>query len=133
MNASSELHLRCAAQPRSVAPIRHALQAFLAALGFDGDALDDVTTAAGEALANAVEHAYGHAGADACDVELRARLDREKLTVDICDRGRFKHRAPIAGRGFGLRIIHAIAQESSVDISDGTRVRMLFNVPSRKS
>lgn len=54
----SELRLSCPAQSSYVAPIRHALGAFLEALQFDRNVRDDVTTAAGEALTNAVEHAY---------------------------------------------------------------------------
>lgn len=133
MNERSELRLCCRAHSRSVGPIRRALRAFLEALGFDRNSLDDVTTAAGEALANAVEHAYaGHADDD-CAVELRARLDRGKLAVDVVDRGCFVERAPLPGRGFGLRIMGAVAHQMRIETAGGTHVRMRFPGPRKKS
>ena len=129
MNSASQLRLRCPAQSRCVAPIRHALRAFLEAIGLGGDCVDDVTTAAGEALANAVEHAYqGHAG-PASYVELHARIDRGKLAVDVCDRGSFIERERLAGRGFGLHIIRAVTPQIRIDTALGTNVRMRFQLP----
>lgn len=131
MNASPQLRLRCPAQSRSVAPIRHALRAFLQAIGFDGDCLDDVTTAAGEALANAVEHAYGDDAESVPFVELHARIARGKLAVDVSDRGSFIERERLPGRGFGLRIIRAVAPQIRIDTARGTSVRMRFHIPKR--
>jgi serine/threonine-protein kinase RsbW len=124
----SELKLRCPAQSQYVALVRHALAAFLRALKFEGEALDDVTTAAGEALANIVEHAYVRSSTAAeCYLELRARLDgKGKLSVDVSDGGSFLERRPLPGRGFGLRIIQAVAGKLTIDTSDGTCVRMTF-------
>ena len=51
MNGVSELRLFQVAQTRSVAPLRHALFGFCEALRLRGDAVDDIITAAGEALA----------------------------------------------------------------------------------
>jgi anti-sigma regulatory factor (Ser/Thr protein kinase) len=128
MTGASELRLCCPAHARYVSQIRHALGAFLAALEFDRGACDDVTTAAGEALANAVEHAYANRPLDSeCDLELRARLKPSgTLSVDVSDRGTFIRRKPIAGRGFGLRIIRAVATEMNIDTSEGTCIRMRF-------
>jgi anti-sigma regulatory factor (Ser/Thr protein kinase) len=130
MKRSSELRLRCPAQSRYVAPIRHALGAFLEALEIDRAARDDVTTAAGEALANVVEHAYACSSSKSGgDVQLLARVDRGgKLSVDVRDRGSFIRREPVPGRGFGLRIIRAIAQ-LHIDTKRGTCVSMTFEGP----
>jgi anti-sigma regulatory factor (Ser/Thr protein kinase) len=128
----SELRLRCPAHSRCVGPIRRALRAFLEALGFDRRLLDDVTTAAGEALANVVEHAYDAKTEQRRDVELRARLNAGNLAVDVTDHGRFLQRAPLPGRGFGLRIIHAIVPHIHIDTSNGTRVEMRFPGPPAK-
>jgi anti-sigma regulatory factor (Ser/Thr protein kinase) len=128
----SELRLHCPAQSRYVPHIRHALAAFLEALQFDRSLRDDVTTAAGEALANVVEHAYARSpGTKVRDVQLLARLDSGgRLCVDVSDRGEFIRRKPLPGRGFGLRIIRAIARRMSIDTSRGTCVSMTFEVPS---
>jgi len=129
----SELRLCRPARTRSVAPIRRALRAFLEALAFDGSALDDITTAAGEALANAAEHAYAQdTRRGRRDVELLARFERGELSVEIADGGSFIERSPLPGRGFGLRIIRAIAYQIQIETSHGTRVRMLFPGPPSK-
>jgi serine/threonine-protein kinase RsbW len=132
VSGASELRLHCAARSSCVAPVRHALRAFLEALGFDARSLDDVTTAAGEALANAVEHAYGTESARDAGVELLARFDGDRLAVDVADRGSFKKRPPLPGRGFGLRIVRAVARQIRIETADGTRVKMQFPGPYQK-
>lgn len=128
MTGTSELRLRCPAQSRYVARTRHALAAFLQALEFEGQLLEDITTAAGEALANAVEHAYARSAIAAQRyLELRAKLGAKgSLSVDVSDGGSFIRRRPTPGRGFGLRIIRSIAEQLTIDTSAGTRVHMTF-------
>lgn len=128
MTGFSELRLNCVARPESAAPMRHAVAAFIAATGcFTPDTSDDILTAVGEALANAVEHAY--AGAPPLEVELVVRLDRNGvLAVDVFDRGTFIERAALPDRGFGLRVIRAIAQSVTITLDNGTHVRMIFSV-----
>jgi serine/threonine-protein kinase RsbW len=129
MTRSSHLHLHCPARSQYVALVRHALAAFLQVLEFERQSLEDITTAAGEALANIVEHAYVTAARPAeCFFDLHAKVSRNgKLCLDVSDGGLFLERAPLAGRGFGLRIIAAIAGELTIDTSAGTRVRMTFD------
>jgi len=124
----SVLRLRCPAQSRFVASLRHALASFLRAHDFSGQQLDDVTTAAGEALANIVEHAYAAASAEVERfISLRANVDAKgTLALEVYDGGKFVQRRPVPGRGFGLRIIRAIAGRMTIDTSDGTRLRMIF-------
>jgi anti-sigma regulatory factor (Ser/Thr protein kinase) len=135
MSPASELRLHCPAQSHYVAPIRHALAAFLQALQFDRDFLEDVTTAAGEALANVVEHAYARRRKQTpCYVELRARVLRSgRLSVDVSDDGSFIDRTPLPGRGFGLRIIRAVAGQLTIETAAGTRVRMTFDGVARQT
>ena len=124
----SVLRVRCPAQSRFVASLRHALASFLRAHDFNGQQLDDVTTAAGEALANIVEHAYGAASAEADRyIGLRANVDKNgTLALEVYDGGKFVQPRPVLGRGFGLRIIRAIAGRLTIDTSDGTRLCMIF-------
>jgi serine/threonine-protein kinase RsbW len=126
---SPELRLRCPAQSQYVAPVRHALAAFLQALEFERQQLEDVTTAAGEALANIIEHAYANVlPAEDHYLELHAKVSRQgRLSLDVSDSGSFIPRRPLPGRGFGLRIIRAIAAQLEIDTSAGTRVRMIFD------
>jgi anti-sigma regulatory factor (Ser/Thr protein kinase) len=128
MMGYSELRLNCIARRDAARPMRHAVAAFLAASGqIDRESSDDILTAVGEALANAVEHAYD--GVAENEVELFAHLDRDNtLAVDVFDRGVFIERAPRPGRGFGMRIVEAIAKSVSVNVDNGTHVHMTFAV-----
>lgn len=135
MSRSPELRLRAPAQSRNVAPLRHALAAFLEALHFDRNLRDDVTTAAGEAMANVVEHAYAACAKNITrDLQLLARVKRGgTVCVDISDHGSFLRRKPVPGRGFGLRIIRAIAGRMVISTSEGTCVSMTFQARPRRS
>jgi anti-sigma regulatory factor (Ser/Thr protein kinase) len=129
MTGYSELRINRLARRDAARPMRHAVAAFLEAAGcIDQEVNDDVLTAVGEVLANAVEHAYE--GVEENEVELFARLERDNtLAVDIYDRGTFINRAPRPGRGFGMRIVEAIAQAVTVNVDDGTHIHMIFNIP----
>ena len=133
MTGYNELRLNCIARREMARPMRHAVAAFLAASGCcTDDVSDDILTAVGEALANAVEHAYE--GQAENEVELFAQLgrDRNTLAVDVFDRGTFIERSePRPGRGFGMRIVESIAKAVTVDHAGGagTHVRMIFAVP----
>ncbi len=127
--ALSELHLWFPAQRERPKSIRHAVDKFLEVLDVERDARDDILTAIGEALINAVEHGYG-GGARGSLVELFARFAEDDLLyVDVADTGRFIERPSREGRGFGLRVIEAIALRLSIEADNGTRVRMVFSAP----
>ena len=115
MTGHSELRINCIARREAARPIRHAVAAFLTASGkVDREVQDDILTAVGEALANAVEHAYE---------------SNDTLAVDVFDRGTFISRAARPNRGFGMRIVEAIAKAVTVDVDNGTHVRMIFTLP----
>lgn len=127
--SASELRLRCPAQSQHVAPVRHALTAFLQALQLGRAPVDDITTAAGEALANIIEHAYASAASTAeTYLELHARTNENGgIAIDVSDCGSFIRREPLPGRGFGLKIIRAIAAQLTIDTAEGTCVQMVFD------
>jgi anti-sigma regulatory factor (Ser/Thr protein kinase) len=132
MMGYSELRINRIARPEAARPMRHAVAAFLAASGrVDDSRNDDILTAVGEALANVVEHAYE--GTDHNEIELFARLEKnDTLAVDVFDRGTFIERSPRPNRGFGMKIVKAIAHDVSVNVEDGTHVRMIFTLLSAK-
>jgi serine/threonine-protein kinase RsbW len=128
VNCTAELRLNRTATSDASRPLRHALSAFIDAAQIDPDRRDDIVLAVGEALANAVEHAYDDRPPGL--VELYACTDDQRtLTVDVVDDGRFIEREGTPGRGFGMRIMRAIARAVSVDVAGGTRVRMVFDAP----
>jgi anti-sigma regulatory factor (Ser/Thr protein kinase) len=126
-----ELRITHVATLECATPFRHALSAFLSALDINSVLCSDVITAAGEAMANALEHAYkGH---EPGDVELYAKEDdKQLLLVAVRDHGTFIVRAENPGRGYGLPIAQAIAQSVSIDTDDGTNVQMTFDIRERK-
>ncbi|MEO6913084.1 MAG: ATP-binding protein [Candidatus Baltobacteraceae bacterium] len=127
MTGRSELRIKLAANAQEAQPVRHALGAFLSAIGIEGVRREDILTAAGEALVNAIEHAYDGRPADTDEIEIFARQeDGTGLVIDVSDRGRFIELAERPGRGLGLRIARAIAQTVSIDTENGTTVRMIF-------
>ncbi len=95
MGGYSELRINRIARPEAARPIRHAVEAFLAASGRVADSQrDDILTAVGEALANVVEHAYE--GRDENEIELLARLERRRYPRRRRVRSRHVHRARAA-------------------------------------
>jgi len=128
MTSCSELRLKRTGHPAVARDFRRALTAFLTALGLGEDSRDDVATAVGEALANAVEHAY--CGVELGAVELQAHVvdGGRTLSVEVIDCGSFIERAPRPDRGFGLRIAQSIVRSLSIDAENGTHVRMLFDI-----
>lgn len=134
MTGRCELRLYSLALPERAKPLRHALGAFLAALDIEQERAVDILTAVGETVVNVIEHAYANAGLSAAgDVELFALADQpQTLRVEVFDRGTFVYRrAPRPGRGFGLRIVRAIARDVSVEATAvGTHISMLFDIGS---
>jgi serine/threonine-protein kinase RsbW len=126
--ARGNLRLELRAIGTAPSAMRHALNSFLVALKIPEDRRIDIVTASGEALANAVEHAY--AESEIGGVELTASMDRpDSLTVEVVDRGAFVEPRVREHRGFGLRIVRAVAQSVTVDTTEGTAVRMTFDLP----
>jgi len=125
VNNVAELRLSRVARPSAVKSLRHAFLAFLTANDVSEDCAADIATAVGEALANSAEHAYGNAGSGT--VEVYARVERESLIVEVADAGVFVDRPRREDRGFGLRIIKAVARSVSIEREGGTRVRMVFD------
>ena len=111
--------------------MRRALHDFLNGLGLERKTVDDIITAVGEVLANAVEHAYANGEGAIGSVELWARVPSQTtLAVYVADAGKFIERAPLPGRGFGLHIVKAIARKVDIDRSRGTRVHLTFDLTS---
>jgi PAS domain S-box-containing protein len=108
-----------------LAPTRHALRGWLDRAGIGSQQSQDVLVAAGEAVANAVEH--GHRDHPDGIVSLRATVDADCLRVTVTDTGQWKAPQQPAdnSRGRGLLLMQALML--GVDISsdsNGTTVSM---------
>ena len=107
------------ADRESLGSVRKLLRRWLIACGADRDEVYDITVAAQEACANAVEHAY-RPGAEAFEVE--AVCHDGLVRVEIRDSGRWR---PPRGthRGRGMLLMSELMDSVDINHSDeGTRV-----------
>jgi anti-sigma regulatory factor (Ser/Thr protein kinase) len=109
------------ADPKVLADVRRSVRRWLRERGANGDDVNEITLAVGEACANAIEHAYSPAPAW---FVLDAVESDGAVTVTVLDTGQWR---PARGenRGRGLRIIEAAMDETTVASTDeGTVVTM---------
>ena len=121
-----ELRVSMPSQARSAPVLRERLRAFAVANGLDEDDAHRVLNAAGEAIANAIEHAY--TGAPGL-VTLAAAFEGGRLSVEVSDNGTWREAAPAEGgmRGRGRTIMQSLAPELEIlTPAHGTTVRMRF-------
>lgn len=114
------LELRIPARSSSLAPARRRLRSWLR--GHDGEpaVVDDIVLAVGEALANAVEHAYGPAEGD---LQLQADVDDGTVTITVTDRGAWRPPLQPTDRGRGLAIMRSTMDHVHLTRDEhGTRV-----------
>ncbi|WP_328647330.1 SpoIIE family protein phosphatase [Amycolatopsis sp. NBC_00348] len=125
------LTMEFAAHPDSLAATRHWLRAWLATAELDPDLAQDVLVAAGEACANAVEHAY--VDGDGANPHLSASLSGARLVVTITDRGHWKQPPPDNHvlRGRGMPMMKALADAVTVRHDpEGTTVILEWRIGS---
>lgn len=113
----------------SASRARHAVVQYAACRGFSGEALNDIESSVGEALANAAEHGHAEAGT----IAVSATMKDDLLVIDIKDSGRgfapgvrvMKDRVlGESPRGFGIFIMRELMDV--VEYSDhGSRLRLM--------
>ncbi|SFL80339.1 SpoIIE family protein phosphatase [Geodermatophilus ruber] len=119
------------ADPARLSAARRAVTAWAVAAALPEDTTEDLQLALGEALANAVEHAYAGAGAGECSYRVARDADGS-VRVEVRDTGLW--RPPPADRGYrgrGLELISALATDVEVSHGEdrpGTTVR--FRMPA---
>jgi anti-sigma regulatory factor (Ser/Thr protein kinase)/anti-anti-sigma regulatory factor len=112
------------ATPVAVTTTRVALDQWLTALRVDDITVTALQHAAGEAVTNAVEHAYRGGPPDA--VTVRADLTaRGVAEVVVADRGRWREPVEQSYRGLGLAMANELVDEMHIDRRDtGTVLRL---------
>jgi anti-sigma regulatory factor (Ser/Thr protein kinase)/anti-anti-sigma regulatory factor len=120
------IELTLPATPVAVTTARVALDRWLAALHADDITVTAIQHAAGEAVTNAVEHAYRGRDGEADAVTVRAELTgRGVAEVVVADRGRWREPVEQPYRGMGLAMANELVEEVHVDRRDtGTVVRL---------
>ena len=120
--ADGPLELTTPAEPSALAPIRRAVEAWLADQRIDRRDGWQIVAACHEACANASEHAYPPSEGGAIEVE--ARREGPRIVVAVHDRGRGR---PPRGhdRGRGFTLMSYFMDRVDVERSEqGTTVRM---------
>lgn len=119
--------LRTGLHPDELAGVRTALRGWLAGVGAGDAAIAEMTLAVHEAVANAMEHAYGHGEPpDDAEVSIEATAIDGRIALAVADQGRWVDDDSEENRGRGLLLIRGLVDE--LDIirgTTGTRVRML--------
>jgi anti-sigma regulatory factor (Ser/Thr protein kinase) len=85
------------ADPARLSAVRRGVSAWASATGLPAELAEDLQLALGEALANAVEHAYKNGASGGCEYRV-ARARDGGLHVEVVDTGTW--RPPPADRGF---------------------------------
>ena len=123
------LDLVLPAQPSSLRLMRHAIRQLSRGIGLDEETVSAVMIAAGEAVNNAIEHAYG---ASAGPVFLRAARDDGMVRVEVQDRGRWRPERAHNTGGRGLDLIRALADEVDIRATPGgTIVKFAVRLPTK--
>jgi anti-anti-sigma factor len=128
------LGARLPADPAQLAGVRRAVTAWATATGLTSETTEDLQLALGEAMANAVEHAYSGGGAGLCEYRV-ARTEGGGVQVEVADTGTW--RPPPVDRGFrgrGLELISVLAQDVEIvhgaDAPSGAGTRVRFRFPA---
>jgi PAS domain S-box-containing protein len=119
------MELEFPADVSQLAASRAALRTWLDRAGVGADQTQSVLIAAGEAVANAIEH--GHRDKREGSVSLRASVLVDQLHLTIADTGSWKTARPGADitRGRGVTLMHALMDDVTIESDDaGTTVHM---------
>jgi anti-sigma regulatory factor (Ser/Thr protein kinase) len=115
------LRFELSADPNALAGARHALRRWLRGQGADEEGVRVITLAAGEACANAIEHAYGPG---AGSFELEALREDAAVCLTVRDHGDWRE-CRGAHRGRGLELISATMEDVHIERGrSGTEVVM---------
>lgn len=119
------LHHSTHLSARSLTPVRRLLADWTTSAGLAPEASHAVVLSGYEALANAVEHAYGTP--DGGPVELHATRVGNEVTVTVTDHGSWRPSSTSANRGRGLLLVRGLSTNTEVTTDDhGTTVTMTW-------
>ncbi|HTJ27306.1 MAG TPA: SpoIIE family protein phosphatase [Candidatus Limnocylindria bacterium] len=119
------------AVPMAVPIVRRTMQRYAERLGLDEDARFALLTACGEAIANAVEHAY--LGAPGL-VRVSAHAHEDALVVSVEDEGKWKPAQRREERGRGLPLMRALMDAVEIRTHQSrTEVRLTMTLRATRA
>jgi len=120
------------ARPELLADMRTEMRSWLGSQGVPDAVIEDVVLAAGEAAANALEHAYV-GRTDVGSLEWGMSLEPGRgIVVSVRDHGTWRGAGADPDRGNGLKLIRALMDDVDVDSSGiGTTVMMSRRIEGR--
>ena len=107
--------------------LRRRLHVWFTALDLDQESATNMLTAASEAAANAVEHAYRDRPAG--DVEVTGTVTLTDVELTVRDHGSWTSHEPGPSRNRGFLLIRAITDEMVIERENGTTVYMRLARP----
>lgn len=123
--AEDGFNLTLPARPASVPIARHAVREFASRMRCTDRRSFEIQVAIGEAVTNAVIHAYPKAAG-----MIRVRLWRagKALHAEVEDQGKWAT-SPPKGLGLGLKVIRAFADDARIkSTASGTTIRLSFSL-----
>jgi PAS domain S-box-containing protein len=124
------IDIEAPAVPASARMLRQSLRRLTAGVGLDEQRAFGLLVAAGEAISNVIEHAYGlREGL----VHVTGKRIGDRLVVEIQDTGRW--RTPRSeGRGRGLALMRSIVDDADVQADQsGTTVRLSLSLTPQEN
>jgi anti-sigma regulatory factor (Ser/Thr protein kinase) len=123
----AHLDVRLPAELTSAALARTALRRFLATTPLGERRSFDAVVAAGEAVANAIEHAYDRRPNQT--FVLRARYEGQICTILVEDAGAWNDVEPLSSRGRGIAMMRELCDTLDIDrLPVGTSVALGFQI-----
>lgn len=121
-------HVEFSAIPLIAPIVRSMLHRFCDQHSVSEDQRFALTMAVGEAIANAVEHAYR--GEDTGRVEIRLRAETDCIAVDVQDHGKWRSFERKDERGRGMLLMHELMDRVRITSTQhGTCLSMVMNLP----
>ena len=123
------LNLRFSADSGELAGVRARLRGWLGSCDVSARTAQDVLVAAGEAIANAIEH--GHRDQPGQQVRLRAVSTAAQLQLTVTDNGRWQASPPgdRSLRGHGIALMRALMDQVTIEPGpSGTTVHMYVRI-----
>ena len=119
---------RIRADVREARDLRHAFRSWVVQIGFDAEVESGLVLAVGEAVANAVEHAY--ASAEPGFVVVEAGTGDGVLRVEVHDHGTWRPPVDDETRGRGFVLMRGLTAELDVRSGEqGTTVVLTHPLP----